>query len=905
AQTLVRVNDNESTPLHFNTLSTLTEGGYIYYTFVNVAVPVANDVTVFLSAEPPNQIDFGQLGAFAIIPQGQTSGVFQVHATDNRRIDGTRTAKVIASVANWPSGTNTITILDDENTSLALMVAPFLLEGFGFGFDAAVVGLSGTLTTNLTVQVTCDNPLVLPLGPVVIRASQTNAFFSLWLWDDPMFELPRAVTFTATAPGFASAQSLSWLLDNDGAPTPGDPSPPDLADTISLVTDLAWGPKEGEMILNGSFELLLANWTREGQGAGGWVSAAATYDPTGPEGPQSALGGSRYAISQQYGNGRHTLWQEVALPTNTWPIILSWAQRVHNYAPRFDTNQQLRVELRDPDNAVLLTLFTNQPAGPLFTDWTNITVDVSAFRGQTVRLAFIEEDALGDLNVSLDNVSLIATPPAPTSWLVYFGTDTTPDATELLGSTTNTTWSLGNLKTNTTYYWQIQSVRAGQTNVGPIWQFTTTEDPNHPPVIGLGSPGAFSVFRSPTNILMSPRTLTDDGSVRRVEYYGDGAQLGQTLASPWSLTWTNPPPGEHAIQVVAQDDGGLRSTSSVVYVSVLPPSGALMALVPFGSTWRYHDQGANLGTSWRPASYVDGDWSSGPAQLGFGEDDEATVVGYGLSPKAKYLTTYFRKSFSAPSGVQSLWVRVLRDDGVAVFLNGNEVLRDNLLAGALYNTPATNVSGASKTVLVTGTALATNLNGRLEVIAAEVHLASAASVAMSFDLELSAVENVKPTVNFITPVANSLFFTPASVPLKASAFDPYGAVSQVEFLAGNTSLGSVSNAPYTLTWSNAPAGTYLLAALVTDDQGATRRSADVPIFIVGPRPTLTITSGAGQIILSTPLTSIGYRVETTTDLTPPALWLPVADAAIATNGSNLQLSIPTIGEPQFFRLTAP
>ena len=73
-----------------------------------------------------------------------------------------------------------------------------------------------------------------------------------------------------------------------------------------------------------------------------------------------------------------------------------------------------------------------------------------------------------------------------------------------------------------------------------------------------------------------------------------------------------------------------------------------VALLPFGSTWKYRDNGSNQGTAWRAAAFDDSAWSSGPAELGYGDGDESTVVSYGPSATAKYITTYFRKTFSLP-----------------------------------------------------------------------------------------------------------------------------------------------------------------------------------------------------------------------------------------------------------------
>ena len=49
-------------------------------------------------------------------------------------------------------------------------------------------------------------------------------------------------------------------------------------------------------------------------------------------------------------------------------------------------------------------------------------------------------------------------------------------------------------------------------------------------------------------------------------------------------------------------------------------------LIARGSTWLYMDDGSDLGTAWRATDYDDSDWRSGPAQLGFGDGDEATTL---------------------------------------------------------------------------------------------------------------------------------------------------------------------------------------------------------------------------------------------------------------------------------------
>lgn len=87
-------------------------------------------------------------------------------------------------------------------------------------------------------------------------------------------------------------------------------------------------------------------------------------------------------------------------------------------------------------------------------------------------------------------------------------------------------------------------------------------------------------------------------------------------------------------------------------LGVLPPDlwGQTTVLVPPGATWKYLDNGSDQGTAWRGPVFDDGSWSAGPAQLGYGDGDEATVVNCGPSFPAcnsgNFITTYFRHSLA-------------------------------------------------------------------------------------------------------------------------------------------------------------------------------------------------------------------------------------------------------------------
>ncbi len=148
-------------------------------------------------------------------------------------------------------------------------------------------------------------------------------------------------------------------------------------------------------------------------------------------------------------------------------------------------------------------------------------------------------------------------------------------------------------------------------------------------------------------------------------------------------------------------------------------------LMVYGTTWKYLDNGTDQGTAWQGTGFNDASWSQGPAEFGYGDGDEATVVSFGPDPNNKYVTTYFRTNFTVNnlSSYQSLQLNVIRDDGIVIYVNGVEVARDNLPAGPInYLTTAVNTIGneAETTPVVFNLSTAYFVEGN-NTIAVEIH----------------------------------------------------------------------------------------------------------------------------------------------------------------------------------------
>jgi glutamine cyclotransferase len=174
------------------------------------------------------------------------------------------------------------------------------------------------------------------------------------------------------------------------------------------------GPGEAsDLIVNGGFESGdFTGWTLENVGSGTFVVSNSTYDPTGPGTAQAPFTGVYSALSTQSSPGTHAIYQQVTLPEGS-QSTLKWVDRIRNHASAFsDPNQEYRVEIRDTNNLVLATLFSTNPGDAPMQDWIERSADLSPYAGQTVRIAFVEQDNLGYFNVNIDDVLIEYTGPA-------------------------------------------------------------------------------------------------------------------------------------------------------------------------------------------------------------------------------------------------------------------------------------------------------------------------------------------------------------------------------------------------------------------------------------------------------------------------------------------------------------
>ena len=277
------------------------------------------------------------------------------------------------------------------------------------------------------------------------------------------------------------------------------------------------------------------------------------------------------------------------------------------------------------------------------------------------------------------------------------------------------------------------------------------------PSVSLISPTPGATYEEPATVPLQV-IASDSVGVARVEYYANGAFVGQSTANPYSFTWAGVGPSNYTLHAVVSDGIGLRTTSAPVAITVTAVDST--TLISSNALWRYLDDGSNQGTAWRGAGFDDSAWAQGPAQLGYGDGDEATVVSFGPSSGNKYITTYFRKSFDVPdaSAISALNLWLLRDDGAVVYLNGTEIFRTNLLGTTITNT--TRASSSIDDLVDRATVSAALLVNGANVLAVEIHQQAPNSSDISFDFELKGA---------LGGGSAPLVFTPAGAPITTTS----------------------------------------------------------------------------------------------------------------------------------------
>ncbi len=179
---------------------------------------------------------------------------------------------------------------------------------------------------------------------------------------------------------------------------------------------------------------------------------------------------------------------------------------------------------------------------------------------------------------------------------------------------------------------------------------------------------------TPYEILWATEGASDNVRLEYSTNNGDDwTVIEDSVPNTGSYTWTvaGADTNYGLVRVSDADGGTMVDESNAVFTMSLQTD---VEVIPWGSNWRYQDQGEDLGDGWTVADYDDSTWAAGPGQFGYGDDDEATLL---VDADPNYPSAYFRKGFNVPDEPVAAELSVLFDDGAAVWINGELVWSAN------------------------------------------------------------------------------------------------------------------------------------------------------------------------------------------------------------------------------------
>jgi hypothetical protein len=186
---------------------------------------------------------------------------------------------------------------------------------------------------------------------------------------------------------------------------------------------------------------------------------------------------------------------------------------------------------------------------------------------------------------------------------------------------------------------------------------------NLPPQVSLLRPATGASSVQGDAIAIDADARDPDGQIVKVEYYANGAKLGESTTAPHGMVWTTATAGNWTLAAVATDDSGAQSNSASVAITVLPNTPT--------------NQPPNVGLT-QPAEgafYAAGVAIAVAASASDGDGAVARVEFYAAAAKIGEVTQapYVITWDGAPVGTHSITAVAIDDDGASTISGARNI----------------------------------------------------------------------------------------------------------------------------------------------------------------------------------------------------------------------------------------
>jgi chitodextrinase len=365
-----------------------------------------------------------------------------------------------------------------------------------------------------------------------------------------------------------------------------------------------------------------------------------------------------------------------------------------------------------------------------------------------------------------------------------------------------------------------------------------------PPTVSLASPAPGSAFNAGTSIPVSAFAADADGSVSMVEFFVNGNKIGEDAIAPYQVNWTGVA-GTASLAARATDNQGNLTTSPVVEITVTGSGNQLPTVSITAPASMTEFSAGTVVSITATASDADGS----VARVEFCVND----VLIGKDATAPYQINWTAVTGSAVIKANAIDNKGAKSAPVTVTLIVNAQPQATLTSpveGAEYTAgqpvklTATTQGGGGSIVLVEffvngikvgqDDAAPYEYNwistpGQAKVSAMVTDSKGAKTTSEIVTIHVNAV----PVVDLIKPAEGSKFLVGEIIGLEATAGDPDGSITRVEFYVNSIKVGEDLAAPYQFDWTGTE-GQHSVTATATDNKGASITSVPVTFVVINP-----------------------------------------------------------------------
>jgi photosystem II stability/assembly factor-like uncharacterized protein len=358
---------------------------------------------------------------------------------------------------------------------------------------------------------------------------------------------------------------------------------------------------------------------------------------------------------------------------------------------------------------------------------------------------------------------------------------------------------------------------------------------NIPPAVSITSPANNASFSAPASITINANASDPDGSISKVEFYQGTTKLAEDLTTPYSFSWTNVQAGSYSLIVKAYDNVGAITSSSTINVTVTGGTGdnCTASGTILREYWANTTGGSLAGVPFNNPPTNTSQLSIFEGPMNAGANYGSRIRGYICAPA---------------TGAYTFWIA--SNDNSELWLSTN----DNPSSKVKIASVTGYTSSRQWDKYTSQKSAAINLIGGSKYYIEAIHIQNGGTdnIAVGWQLPNATFErpiggnrltpftgttNNSPSVSIIHPVNNQNFnLSSGGTTITATASDPDGTISKVEFYEGTTKLGedlspnSQGSYEYDqFTFSSS--GDYTFTAKAYDNQGSSKVSPSVAIHV--------------------------------------------------------------------------